>query len=280
MSSREPKLDEALARFGRSEVSEQIARAEEERAKVLAAFPVEAWPELPLERYALGTDAKEAPFCAVLEYRTPHLGSIKGGSAHKHIIYRTNTGDWWRAGPLEDLDLGEAWRELRREFVVALHAVRSGELAELDTLPLLRWGQALVTKTLATYAPDTFLRVYSSEHIRRFIRLFGGEPLPGAQAWELNRQLKKLIENDPAVGKWDQEEILQFLYTHLDPRASSDQVIKIAPGENARLWNECLRDGVIRVGWETGDLSQYTGTDGLVDKRRCCTWRSRGRRDR
>jgi 5-methylcytosine-specific restriction enzyme B len=72
------------------------------------------------------------------------------------------------------------------------------------------------------------------------------------------------IEDDSIVGTWDQEEVLQFLYTRLDPRTSGGQIIKIAPGENARLWDECLHDGVIRVGFETGDLSQYTGTDGLI----------------
>lgn len=266
MSPRAPELDAALARSERPDVSDYLTRVAEERAGVLADFPLEAWPELPLERYAMGTESPQAPYCTVLEYRTPHLGSIKGGSAHKHIIYRTNTGEWWRAGPLDDLEIGEGWRQLRGEFVAALHAVRNGDLADLDALPLLRWGQALVTKTLAIYAPDKFLRVYSGEHIRGFIRLFGGTPLPGAPSWELNRQLKELIEKDSAVSAWDQEEVLQFLYTKMDPRPSGEQIFKIAPGENARLWDECFRDGVIRVGFETGDLSQYTSVEALMNR--------------
>jgi 5-methylcytosine-specific restriction protein B len=269
MTERSPELDLALERFGRPDAGEQLARANEERERVVADFPVESWPELPLERYAMGTDVADAPFCTVMEYRTPYLGSIKGGSARKHIIYRASTGSWWLAGPLEHLDPHDAWARLRREFVTGIHAVQEGDLDTLDTLPLLRWGPALVTKTLATYAPDTFLRVYSGDHIRRFIRLFGGEPLPNVPSWELNRQLKHIIENDPDVGSWDQEEVLSFLYTRLDPRQDGDEIIKIAPGDRARLWDECLRNGVIRIGFDpAGDLSQYTGTDGLLARLR------------
>ena len=36
------------------------------------------------------------------------------------------------------------------------------------------------------------------------------------------------------------------------------RVVKIAPGENAKLWNDCLENGYICMGWEAvGDLHQY-----------------------
>ena len=35
-------------------------------------------------------------------------------------------------------------------------------------------------------------------------------------------------------------------------------MLKIAPGEKARFWDDCLREGYICVGWdEVGDLSQF-----------------------
>lgn len=37
------------------------------------------------------------------------------------------------------------------------------------------------------------------------------------------------------------------------------RVVKIAPGESARLWDECLADGCICVGWDdVGDLNRYS----------------------
>lgn len=156
-------------------------------------------------------------------------------------------GGWWVAGPLEGLGPHEAWERLRHEFVQAITAAVAGDVDDFERFPLLRWGPALVTKTLAIYAPDHFLQVYSADHMRWFIRLFGGTPVPEAPSWVLNRQLKTLIAADPEFGGWDQEQVLQFLYTYLDPRAGDLTVIKIAPGENGRELVVC---GRVLDGWE------------------------------
>jgi 5-methylcytosine-specific restriction protein B len=265
MTSISPELLDAVEKHGRPAVSAAEQHAAAERVDLLERFPLERWPRLPLDHYALGTGDDPVPYCAMLEYRTPYLGSIKGGSARKHIIYRQNSGEWWLAGPLEGLDPHVAWEQLRGEFVGAIEAARAGRLDDLDHhFPLLRWGSALVTKTLAVYAPQHFLRAYSGDHLRRFIRLFGGTPEPGATSWRLNRQLKALAESVEPFSSWSQEEVLQFLYVHLDPRAGDDRVLKIAPGENARLWSECLEDKNIRIGFgEVPDLRDLTTEDAV-----------------
>ncbi|MFF2624469.1 hypothetical protein ACFVUN_01700 [Kitasatospora griseola] len=95
-------LAAAAADFDRSSLTESVAEAERER--VLADFPLGEWPQLPLERYALGLDRQPGsgpPFFRLLEFGTPQLGSIKGGSAAKHIMYRHNSGEWRMAAPLQ-----------------------------------------------------------------------------------------------------------------------------------------------------------------------------------
>lgn len=107
----------------------------------------------------------------------------------------------------------------------------------LARFPLASWPELPLERYVwAIYAPDHFLQVYSADHMRRFIRLFGGTPVPEAPSWVLNWQLKMLIAADPEFGSWDQEQVLQFLYTYLDPRAGDLTVTKIAPGEKGRLW--------------------------------------------
>src|SRR4051812_38938152 len=40
------------------------------------------------------------------------------------------------------------------------------------------------------------------------------------------------------------------------------RVLKVAPGEDAKLWDDCLAHGYIRVGWEElGDLRGYASRD-------------------
>ncbi|WP_238419521.1 AAA family ATPase [Streptomyces taklimakanensis] len=254
----------AAAGFDRTETAEKARRAEAERQQVITEFPLEDWPKLPLERYALGQDQVpgRVPYCRLLEFGTPHLGSIRGGGAAKHIIFRHHSGQWRISPPsLRETGPHEAWEQLRDQFVRAFEAVGNKDVDAVDGLGLLRYGPALVTKSLATYFPEEFLPVYSGTHLRGFIRLLGGTPEGGAQTWQLNRHLLHLVSRTPAFEGWSGQEVMRFLYQEFDPRPRQRTIWKIAPGERGRLWEECLAGGFICVGWdELGDLGEY-GSD-------------------
>jgi 5-methylcytosine-specific restriction protein B len=153
----------------------------------------------------------------------------------------------------------EAWTRLRAQFVAAFAAVEARDFDQLDELEFLRHGQALVTKSLAVYFPAEFVPIYSGEHLRHYIRLFGSEPEQAAAAWRLNRQLWRLIADHPVLGGWQPLEVMRFLYDQgFAPATVGETVWKIAPGERARLWDACRDGGFICIGWqEIGDLAQH-----------------------
>ncbi|MFE1290297.1 McrB family protein [Streptomyces sp. NPDC058751] len=252
----------AAVEFDRRGVAGVESAAEDERKQVLSQFPLEAWAELPLERYALGQTASPGSgptYCRLLEFLTPNLGSIRGGSAAKHIMYHHVSGEWRLAAPLRDMEPQEAWAHLRGQFVQAFDAVAAGDFDALDDLEVLRYGPTLVTKTLATYFPEHFLPIYAGEHLRRFVALLLGGSVQGdAPAWRSNRRLLELVRDSTVFEGWTRYEVMHFLYRHADPRPRQRTIWKIAPGERGRLWDECRTDGVIRVGWEqVGDLGLY-----------------------
>ncbi|GAA3768393.1 hypothetical protein GCM10022206_03600 [Streptomyces chiangmaiensis] len=257
----EMDLRAAAAAFDRSSVPESETAAEDERKQVLSQFPLEEWPTLPLSRYALGQAAESGSgpaYCRLMEFGTPNLGSIKGGSAAKHIMYHHNSGEWRVAAPLRGMAPQEAWEELRGQFVRAFEAVAAADFEAVDDLEALRFGPTLVTKSLATYFPEHFLPIYAGEHLRRFVTLLGGSSQPDAPAWRNNRRLLELVRAKPEFDGWSGQEVMHFLYAKFDPRPQERAVWKIAPGERGRLWEECRDGGVIRVGWdELGDLGQY-----------------------
>ena len=257
----EMDLRAAAAAFDRSSVPDSGTAAEDERKQVLSQFPLEEWPTLPLSRYALGQAAESGSgptYCRLMEFGTPNLGSIKGGSAAKHIMYHHNSGEWRVAAPLRGMEPQEAWEELRGQFVRAFDAVAAGDFEAVDDLEALRFGPTLVTKSLATYFPEHFLPIYAGEHLRRFVGLLGGSSQPDAPAWRNNRRLLELVRAESEFDGWSGQEIMHFLYAKFDPRPQQRAVWKIAPGERGRLWEECRDGGVIRVGWDDlGDLGQY-----------------------
>ncbi|WP_433795629.1 AAA family ATPase [Actinoplanes sp. CA-252034] len=246
----------------RPDSKEWLARAASEREQILDHFPLSRWPELGLAEYALGTGAKD-PYCKVLEFWSPHLGSIRGGSAKKHIIFfRRHDDEWWLSGTLADTSAEEAWERLRGQFVEAFAAAGAGDFDRLDELELLAHGPALVTKSLSVYFPDEFLPIYSAAHLRKYIALLGADPETGS-AWRLNRQLLALVRAHPVLQAWHPLEVMLWLYDRHVP-AGADPVWKIAPGERGKLWEQCLAEGSIRVGWpKVGDLAQYATTEDL-----------------
>jgi 5-methylcytosine-specific restriction enzyme B len=81
-------LEQAIREFDRSAVAARIAAAEQQRQDVVRRFPREEWPTLAIERYAVGLSGHRDTFCRLLEFQTPDLGSIKGGSSRKLVIYK------------------------------------------------------------------------------------------------------------------------------------------------------------------------------------------------
>ncbi|MFC4330204.1 AAA family ATPase [Streptomyces andamanensis] len=240
---------------------------------MLAEFSLDTWDKLPLHRYALGPagyERSEPSFCRLLEYGTNALGSIRGGSAAKHIVYQHRTGEW-RVVPsaLRRLSVHDAWDAVRAEFVTAFTAADAGAYERIDELESLSYGQALTTKALSVYFPSEFLPIFSASHVRHFTALLGGLPRQydsGVQTWRANRELLGLVRKTPEFEGWHPHEVMQFLYAFHDPRTRTRPIWKIAPGERASLWDDCLANRRIRIGWdEVGSLGQYESDQELKE---------------
>ena len=152
----------------------------------------------------------------------------------------------------------EAWDRLRSEFLQAFDLAARGDWERIDELETLGRGPAVKLKSLHVYFPDQVLPVYSTAHLRRFLRLLDrpSEEVNASSVVALNRFLLAALRRKPAVEDWNTEELQRLLYHWRPPETG--RVLKIAPGESARFWEDCLREGYICVGWDAvGDLSQF-----------------------
>ena len=114
-------LEDALEAFDRDAARLAAENAEALRKSIVARFPIEQWPTLPLERYALGGPDHDN-FCYVMEFESQALCSIRGGSARKHAIYRKATGDWYYDDSYPSVEA--AWEAVRGAFVEAFQLAR------------------------------------------------------------------------------------------------------------------------------------------------------------
>ncbi|GAA3967834.1 hypothetical protein GCM10023085_57830 [Actinomadura viridis] len=250
-------LSEALATFDRASCAERVAAAADEIAGVVADFPLESWPSLPLDRYALGTEVSADSFCHRMEFGTPALSSMRGGHAGKHIIYRRLSDGSW-SFPDQYADVQEAWEKVRSGFVEAFDRAREGRLTDIDTIAALRGGPAITAKAISCYFPGSIVPVNSRDHVRAFIEGISGESASSLEAFAAHERLKQLIGADERFQGWEPYEISTFLYWWADPRPRTPTILKVAPGEDARFWDDCRSGGYICIGWdEIGDLTSF-----------------------
>ena len=72
-----------------------------------------------------------------------------------------------------------------------------------------------------------------------------------------NRQLLAALQEISALTELSNQDLGFFLYHWNNPHPSQ-RVVKIAPGERGKYWEDCLKNGYICVSWdEVGDLSQF-----------------------
>src|SRR4051812_185003 len=90
-------LDEAFASYDKAQDEADVEKSEQQRMEALEQFPKAAWPNMTLERYAVGQHKKDT-FCYVMEWGTSEMGSIRGGSSAKLIIYKYANSDGWYFG--------------------------------------------------------------------------------------------------------------------------------------------------------------------------------------
>ncbi|MBO0729010.1 MAG: AAA family ATPase [Acidimicrobiaceae bacterium] len=250
-------LEDALEEFDRDAARLAAERAEMLRRSIVARFPIDQWPALPLERYALGNPDHDN-FCYVMEFESEALCSMRGGSARKHAIYRKASGDWYYDDSYPSVEA--AWEAVRGAFVEAFRLARTGDFEAVDDLRPIRSAAALRTKALYVYFPDELLPITSSAHLAHFVALLGGS-VGQRGTVEANRTLLQLLRERPEFEGWSLHEMATFLYQWADPRKAR-LVVKVAPGERAAYWDECRDNGYICIGWdELGDLSRYASQE-------------------
>lgn len=263
-------LAEFAATFDRTSLQPRLREAEAQRRKILDAFPLATFGELPLERYAL-RDKDRSTFCYLLEFGSQALGSMKGGSADKLGIYFYNKTSQWRSSIKHLPEPQDAWQALRADFIQAAQWAQEGQWSRIDSdLKAASFTPSLRTKWLHVIFPEEVIPIYSFAHLQHYIRELGGDfsREGGRYTASANRQLVELVRQRPELQGWSLWEIGQLLWTWNPPAKKPDKApdsgkedirwVKIAPGRGAMAWQECLEHGYICVGWdEVGDLEEY-----------------------
>lgn len=257
-----PDLSNAVSQFTYSE--EQKDREESLRRQFLERFPASGLADLTLEQYSLGLEPMENSFCYWLEFKTKELGSIQGGSASKFLVFFDKEEKNFRfADRFKSKE--DAFASVKSGILELVQLGKDGRFVEGEKLSPFNTMNAIRGKILNMYFPDRFLPIFSLDHLKDFCLQLEVSADFESQT-SMNLALQKFKEEHSLLSGWSNDKFASFLYEKIPPTV---QFWKIAPGENARLWQECVDGGYICVGWkEIGDMRQYTDLAVFKDKYR------------
>ncbi|MFF8379179.1 McrB family protein [Streptomyces sp. NPDC015661] len=250
-------IDEALRVFDRSRHRAAVEDADREAAEIRAAFPWEEWPALALDRYALGQpDSPGQVYSHALEFGSKALGSITGGTAKKHFVYRQNHGAWWHDKRYGNVT--EAWEQVRAGIVAAVTAAREGRVRDIDDIVAVRSGIMVVAKTLRVYAPEATLPVYSDSFTHHYLDRLSPGSAAKLQPFARKELLKSLIDDDSRFEGWPPQLVWHFLDWWAPARRTAARVVRVDASAPGAGWGSFVAAGVAAVDLDrVGDLHRY-----------------------
>lgn len=253
----------ALDSWDRDRLAVRVAEAEDLRAQFVERFPLSSWRDMQLEEYALGQEVDGGTLCWWLEFKTRPVASMSGGSSKKHLVYKSRSDSSWRF-PSSYESVEEAWEAIRSGYLEAFELAEQGRFEDIDDILSLRGAAALRMKALYMYFPDEIVPVCSKTHIDHFIRALRHEPSVSSVV-RANRDLLRALRAVPELEPLTTQELGFYLYHWSDPRGAA-RVVKIAPGERGRVWQDCADGSFICVGWDdVGDLSLFESKEAFRD---------------
>ncbi|WP_432671154.1 AAA family ATPase [Flavobacterium sp. SM2513] len=223
----------------------------------LAEWPLSRIHKMTLEEY---TNLDKTSFCYWLEAKTSNLGSIWGGSSYKFGIYKRRDRKTQVAAGHRITDGEYAWFEkygatrnaafgkVKTILISIIEAVQNDELEEIDAVDL---GDAYKWKIAFLYGNWNVVNIFKNESLDEAARSLNYKEADTSYS-ALNRYILKHKE-----ATLDYFEFTSELWkkTFL---ANPTRYWLYAPGEQARLWDEFYKDGIIGLGWDAlGDLEEY-----------------------
>lgn len=236
----------------------------------LGEFPLDYLKTMPLEKYTNlhRTDS----FCYWIESKTYELGSIWGGSSYKFGIYRYAKRPYQPSVIVSDDEYAwykkynasnreQAYQITLSSIVRVAELAASGEFSQIDDDVTL--GEVLRWKIAFLYSNKSLVPIYKRSMLEDAALALGCSDVKSAKMWELQQFL---------MYKKGDKDLFEF-YDYLLSIIQESEVTTekkywlYAPGENASIWDECLNDGQMYLGWDQmGDLTKYESRKAMTTK--------------
>jgi hypothetical protein len=256
------KLLKALGQFDVKVAKTRINKAKAKCEDFVKYFTSDHIKKMDIDEFVIGKKQDGVyNFCYDIEHTLKDSGSING--AGQSSMY----GVWFGEGKYKYVkpygDHKTAFEQVRKNIIELLKAgaqeLKSADIEKIDL------NSAFKGKILSTYYPDNYLNIYTHKELDRLLDDLGISY--GKVSAERKRELIIEYKNQyKQFQEWDLPLFSAFLYS-VFPKPRDTQYWLYAAGVNASMWQDCLDNGIMSMGWDyLGDFRQYTSAQEIESK--------------
>lgn len=219
---------------------------DEKRQKFVEDFPIKTIQKMTKDDYVVGLGRKDT-FCYRLENELKELGDLHGAPAFKFGIYYGISGEDTESkyrvvrSKFGD-DPDKAFENIREQIISLIVAGNNNDQTAIKDSKL---APTFRGKILSTYFPQTYLGIFSKEHLDYFLSRIGIETMKNDD--ELDKQLLLLSwkESNVVLREWPMHTFERFLYLSYGNPSELQQGAK---KEQKEKDNNYPRDYVTNIG--------------------------------
>lgn len=211
----EENLQQKISSFDseREQLKEELQDLKKLQKKFVDDFTINKIKNLEIDDYVIGRNTHTS-FCYRLERELDRLGTIRGATAPKFVVYYGHNGkdsikDYRFTKKLGDVtDKAEALEKVKKEIVSLIEAGNNNDITQIKKNRLC---DLFKYKILGTYFPDKHLNIYSHVHLGFFINQIG-HSVYKSDILEKQNTLLDLKNSDAIMKLWTNQEFTRFLY--------------------------------------------------------------------
>lgn len=228
-----------------------FAPIEDKRKAFVAFFTRDKIANMTLDEYVIGKQIKENNFCYGLEITLQALGRINGAASSQKfgVYYIKEEGVYYHTSKFGD-NYQDAFIEVKKSILNLLDAGQDQDFERIITNPL---APIVKGKILSVYYPETYLNIFSFNHLNHYLQAFD---LATHELLEANELYKKQVlldfkNNDPTMKSWSVNMFAVFLWKYF-PKAPDAYQLKRTKTAATILskYERSIRSGKFGVGGE------------------------------
>lgn len=232
----EKNIQEKISFFDseREHLKEELQDLKKLQKKFVEDFPINRIKNLEIDEYVIGKNTHTS-FCYRLERELDRLGTIRGATSPKFVVYYGHNGK----GSIKDYrftkklgiltDKTEALAKVKEEIVSLIEAGNNNDIAQIKRNRLCNLFKY---KILGTYFPDIYLDIYSHKHLDFFINKIGHNVYK-SDIIEKQNILLDFKNSNAIMKRWSNQEFTRFLYVTIgkptDRKEETEEIETLPP---------------------------------------------------